>query len=187
MAVGTQQSKIALVHRPVGESSAPTVLPLLWLVLTLGVDVVNVENSHVVNSAFAAASAKLGNQGQFAFPDLSPLVNFVSVSIPKALAALFATEPQLARLFAAVAFAAAPPSGREVAVLSTVFSGAITQPVGVHGSRFAAMQTAYRSGLCSHSAIIAVADCPMYFELSRNALFEPPPQIIQQRLDLTPA
>lgn len=187
MAVSTKQPQITLVLGPVNESSGPTVLPFLGLVLLAWVYVVDVQDSQVIVAAPAAFTSKLLNQSQLAFPIPAALVDAVAVFIPEALAALVGAKAIFALGFAHSAFAASAPSVREIAGPRAVFPGAILEAIGVHPNGFSASTASNRSGCWFH--VFIVPQEPKYFdiavkrieaELKRTELFEPPPAIIRQ-------
>lgn len=90
---------------------------------------VNIKNANVTYSAHAAFSAKISNQRKLSLPVPLSFVKFMSVDIPKRLAAHIATKASVARDSALLAISAFFPSRRKVALLTAILSCPLAKPI----------------------------------------------------------
>lgn len=176
MAVSTQQPKVPAILRPIGESSGPTVLPPFGLMLLLWVNVVDVQHPYVVNAAALTLAAEFSNQRELAFPVSRGLMQSVAISIPKGIAALAATEADIARRSTPTALAVTLPPVSQITLPPAKLSCAVAKAVGVHGRFLPAVFANDLSRCSSHNSMISDVAWCVYFDS------EPAPQIVQPGL-----
>lgn len=189
MAIGTQQSQVTAIRRPVGEAATPTVLPFFGLNLRRRVNVVDVQYADVVNTTSTTLAAKLLNEFQLSLPVSTALVSPIPGAIPERRAAGFSAKPHLTTLAALVAFAARFPAMLQVALPSAVFPGSVANAVRMNRFVLAAVGALNGYLWCSHGFI--VREEPKYFdiavkrieaELNRAPLFDEAPAVVQREL-----
>ena len=142
VAIGAQQAKVAFVGFPIFKTVKPVPCAFPLFELLFSIDVVNVKDAMVVNSAFNAFAAKCSNQSKLFLPVFGVLVGCKAVFVPVVSSARVAAKPVFtffAAIFTRLFF---PPSMGQVASLTAKLASAIFKSVSVNLELFRAVFTA---------------------------------------------
>lgn len=143
VAIGAKQAKVSFIGFPVFEAVKPIPCSFPLLELLFPINVVNVKDAMVVNSAFNAFAAKCSNQSKLFLPIFWVLVGCKAVFVPVVSSARVAAKPVFTFFAAIFTWLFLPPSMGQVASLTAKLASAIFKSVSVNLEIFRAVFTAF--------------------------------------------
>ena len=132
MAISAKQAQVAFVGFPVLKPVNPVSCTFSFFELFVPVNVVNVKNAMVINSARYAFTTKRSNKSKLFLPIFWVLMGCKAVFIPIVSSARVAAKPVFAFFAAIFTRLFFPPSMGQVASLTAKFSSSILKSVGVY-------------------------------------------------------
>lgn len=142
VAIGAQQAKVTFVGFPIFKTVKPVPCALSFFELLFSINVVNVKDAMVVNSALNAFAAKCSNKRKLFLPVFGVLVGCKAVFVPVVSSARVAAKPVFtffAAIFTRLFFS---PSMGQVASLTAKLASSIFKSVSVNLELFRTVFTA---------------------------------------------
>ena len=165
VAIRTQKSEVARIGSPVFKPIRPNP-SLLEPQFLSGINMVNIQNAVVINSAAFTLAAKVFDKSKFSLPITWMLVDGMTMLRPVSIPAFVRAKPVLAILAASFAGRGSFPASRQITCLSAVLSGSFSKPIQVHFKCLLTVLTgAFYSGLF-HCASISEQIEPKYFDIA---------------------
>jgi hypothetical protein len=175
MTICAQQFDVISVGLPISEASRPNIMSVLWSELRCRINVVDIERAEVVKAAAHTFAAEFRDEFKLPRPIATALVRLVALAVPISSLAVWRTEPCAGARSALDARAFVAPSRGKITRLTTIFSRAVFQSVGVHLRGLAAVCAGYRHPLgafLSHSQNITLCGANIYFDIACRRIEE---------------
>jgi len=185
VAIGAKKAQVAFVDFPVLKPVKPVPGALSFFEFFISINVVNVKNSMVVNSALNAFTTKCSNKSKFLLPIFGVFVGCKAVFVPVVSPTCIAAKPVLTFFPAIFAWLFCSPSVSKIAGSAAKLSSTVFKTVSMYLKFFRAMLTAlcdlsFFSHINLHSTYAYYK--PKYFKIAcerieqavaQGQLFEP--------------
>lgn len=168
MTIRTEQSEVSFIGEPVFDSASPRIASAMRR-LFLGIDVVDVERTNIVESTFDASTAEFLDQCELDLPCPRLFVGDAAVFVPVRALTITRAKSNITRFIAVKTLLIIREAVSHVARLVTEFSRTVSHAIRRKHFRFPAMKTFNFYRFFSHPILISkYVDCvkPMHWSFT---------------------
>jgi len=170
MTISTQYFKIIFIGFPISKSARPVINPFLWRKFCALIDVMNIQYTNIIITAFNTFTAKRFYKFDFAFPVTLFFAQVIAVFIPEVFLTFFATKFSFCWISAVMAFSITPPASSMIAGRTAIFNPCLA-PISF-AKRNIKTLLAILANKCysvfSHSNIIS--QLPIYYAIAEKRI-----------------
>lgn len=142
MTIGTQQLQIALIRIPIMETPIPRIMAILRSYLRRTINMVDIQDTKIIDATLHTPSTKAGYEGKLAFPE-AYLSGASLLSVAKDLGACWRTKPCHGGLSTGMAASRIPPACPHITVLAAIDACPILRTIGMNGHRHRTLRTGF--------------------------------------------